>query len=51
MRVGKDGANTTGACVEKKRPRKDRQERWSVDVDVVGDCDRTLLTVMTICET
>ena len=30
---------------------KDRHEICSADVDIVGDRDRTVLTVMTICDT
>jgi len=51
VRVGNEPWNKVGGWVEKKRARKERQVICKVDVDVVGDCDRTDLEVDTMSGT
>lgn len=42
---GSDEVNTSWECVEKNKARNVKQVRWSVDVEVVGDCESTPLDV------
>jgi hypothetical protein len=51
VRMGNSLWRVDGGCVEKKRARKERQVICKVDVDVVGDCDRTDFEVDTMSGT
>jgi hypothetical protein len=51
VRVVNELWNIVGGWVEKKRARKERQVMCRVNVDVVGDCDKTDLEVDTMSGT